>query len=288
MSNLASQALAMAAKVRRQFGYSGHGPLCVYDLIEQHFNEQIDLRFQALPSLEGMYNRSNDAAKSMIIVSTERPGGRRRFTCAHELGHHLFGHSLSLDELQAEERRTHDDPKERLCDLFAGLLLMPKLGLLSAARLRGFRTGHASAAQLHGLASYFGVGYSALLTHAAYTLQLIDINEVKSLAKTTPQQFRTHVLGAPTSGELLAVDTCWEPFRPVDLVVGDHLVVPTNTQIRHPGVEFVRAIATGDIYQAVLPGVGRAENGNWDVFIRSERQRYTGMARFRNLEECDE
>jgi hypothetical protein len=91
--SLAAQALEMAAQVRRSAGIGGLVPLCIYDLVESAFGDEIDLRFQPLKSLEGMYSRQHDGT-GIIIISSDRPSGRRRYTCAHELGHHLFKHQV--------------------------------------------------------------------------------------------------------------------------------------------------------------------------------------------------
>jgi transcriptional regulator with XRE-family HTH domain len=55
---LARQALKVASNVRIAAKLAATSPLCVYDLIQQHFRDDIELRFQALPSLEGMYSKT--------------------------------------------------------------------------------------------------------------------------------------------------------------------------------------------------------------------------------------
>jgi Zn-dependent peptidase ImmA (M78 family) len=287
MPTPAAQAMAMAARVRRAAARPGNAPLCVYDLVEQLYGNEIDMRFQALKSLEGMYSRSL-SGPSVILVSTERPGGRRRYTCAHELGHHLFGHALSLDELLDEQREDRRDPREFLCDLFAGFLLMPKLGVLEAARARGIDLRTPNATQVYALAGYFGVGYSTFLTHASRTLNVVAADVADRLKRIAPQQIREQLLERAVPGDALVVDATWKPYRPADLVVGDHIVLPSNVHVEHLGLEPLGAVAAGAVYRATAPGRGRAEAGSWATFVRIERARYRGMARFRNLEECDE
>jgi hypothetical protein len=48
-------------------------------------------------SMEGFYFKPAN-----ILVSSLRPVGRRAFTCAHELGHHWFGHGSTIDQLQED------------------------------------------------------------------------------------------------------------------------------------------------------------------------------------------
>ncbi|WP_437760785.1 ImmA/IrrE family metallo-endopeptidase [Sorangium sp. So ce1389] len=288
MNNLALQALEMAAQVRRTAGIEGAAPLCVYDLVERCFGDEIDLRFQPLNSLEGMYSRQRDGS-GIIIVSSVRPGGRRRYTCAHELGHHLFKHRVSLDELVEEHRGKHADSRELLVDLFAGYLLMPKLGVLRAARERDIDLTNPSAKDVYTLACYFGVGYTTLLTHATRSIRILPTYAAQRLERVSPQSIRESVLGKSTPGELIIVDTAWGSFRPIDAVVGDHVVLPPGATVE--GTVLVREGKTvaGDVYVAVTPGVGRTEvEGSWSAFVRVERANYRGMGRFRNLEECDD
>lgn len=287
MNKLATQALEMAAHVRREAGIEGTVPLCIYDLIEKCYGEEIDLRFQPLNSLEGMYSRQQDGT-GIIIVSSVRPSGRRRYTCAHELGHHLFKHQVSLDELVEEHRGQSADSREMLVELFAGYLLMPKLGLLRAARERGIDLTKPSDVDIYRLACYFGVGYSTLLTHASHSVRVLPNYAAKRLERVSPQSIRERILGKHAPGEMILVDSAWGPFRPVDAVVDDHIVLPHNTTIEGRILERVDSTDAGDVYKVTRQGVSRAEREDWSVFVRGERANYRGMGRFRNWEECDD
>lgn len=284
----AAQALEMAAHVRRSAGITGIVPLCIYDLVEKSFGDEIDLRFQPLKSLEGMYSRQRDGT-GVIIISSDRPSGRRRYTCAHELGHHLFKHQVSIDELVEERRDEHLNGREFLVDLFAGYLLMPKLAILLAARERDINPAHPSADDIYRLSCYFGVGYTTFLTHASRNLRILPREAVERLRRTTPKSIRTKILGRAMPRELLIVDSAWGPFRPVDVVVGDHLILPRGAAVEGDLLTRLDTIPSGDLYQAAKPGIGRAElDTSWSAFVRVERARYRGMGRFRNLEECDD
>lgn len=285
---LAAQAVAMAARVRVSAGIAANVPLCIYDLIDRWFGEEVDLRFQPLPSLEGMYSRQRDST-GIIVVSSDRPGGRRRYTCAHELGHHLFKHQVSVDELVEEKRDHRSNPREFLVDLFAGYLLMPKLAILRAARERGIDLTRPTAEDIYRLASYFGVGYNTLLTHASRSIRVLDEADADRLARRTPQSIREKLLGYETSRDLVLADTAWGPSRPVDAVVGDHVVLPRGAVVERALLKRVGSVLAGDLYEATTPGIARAElDGTWSAFIRVECYRYKGMVMFRNLEESDE
>jgi hypothetical protein len=53
----------------------------------------VTVRFNNI-NMEGMYQRG---APPRIHLSARRPLSRRTYNCAHELGHHVFGHGSSIE-----------------------------------------------------------------------------------------------------------------------------------------------------------------------------------------------
>lgn len=86
---------------------------------EREFVEEIDGLYIRLPGMPPVIAINNSYLK---------PPARRRFTLAHEIGHHLLGRHVSPDQ----KLFFFDTPKmqrtlvERACDRFAVLLLMPE------------------------------------------------------------------------------------------------------------------------------------------------------------------
>src|SRR5262249_42959846 len=120
-------------------------------------------------SMEGCYLRSD---RPLIQISALRPLVRRVYNCGHELGHHVFGHGSTIDELQEDSRLDpYADPQEFLVNTFAGFLLMPKLGVRRAFSSRGWQLSQALPEQLYIVACHFGVGYETLVSHLAYGLR---------------------------------------------------------------------------------------------------------------------
>ena len=83
---MARMAAMVALRTRNKAGATLGQAICVYDLAE-HLG--IEVRFLDIPSMEGFYSKNPGP---LILLSTLRPAGRRVFTCAHELGHHVLGH----------------------------------------------------------------------------------------------------------------------------------------------------------------------------------------------------
>ena len=120
---LATQAMQAAVATRAKAKLDQVGPICIYGLCE---TLGVAVRFNNI-NMEGMYQRG---VPPRIHLSARRPLPRRAYNCAHELGHHVFGHGSSIDELREDAKeQPWEDPKEFLADTFAGFLLMPIIGL---------------------------------------------------------------------------------------------------------------------------------------------------------------
>jgi hypothetical protein len=82
---LATQAMQAAITTRAKAKLDQHGPICIYGLCG---TLGVTVRFNNI-NMEGMYQRG---APPRIHLSARRPLPRRAYNCAHELGHHVFGH----------------------------------------------------------------------------------------------------------------------------------------------------------------------------------------------------
>jgi len=88
-------------------------------IVEQEFSEEID----------GVYVRLPDRPPVIGVndIYTKSPE-RRRFTLAHEIGHHLLSRRVKGDKLVFADTALQRKYSimERSCDRFAALLLMPE------------------------------------------------------------------------------------------------------------------------------------------------------------------
>lgn len=280
----ARQVLRAALEVRRRAGVRRDLPVCVYDLADQL---GIEVKFRPETSLEGMYVKGDSP---LILISTHRPPGRQAYTCAHEIGHDVFDHGTRVDEfVEGQQNSSNRDPEERLADLFAAWLLMPKPAVQQAFVNRNWGYRQCTAEQIYVVSGYLGVSYEALINQMRWSLGLLSAGQVEGLLKLPPKTIRRGLLGQDVPGHLVVVDTAWVG-RTVDIQVGDHILLPASTQLEGGAVAVIEESAGELLVTGVRPGKSRAQvtGEDWAVFIRVQRASYVGRSIFRHLEDPDE
>lgn len=278
------QAANQAMKLRQSMGVGLGDPLCVFDLAERM---GIDVRFVDYPSMEGMYCKTSIPT---ILVSALRPSGRQRYSCAHEIGHHIFEHGTRVDEyLEPSLQVKRFEPEEFLAECFACFLLMPKSAVSRAFTKREWCPANCTAVQAYTVANEFGAGYSTLLRHMSRTLNLMPLASAATLLKVQPKEVRSSIMGTTTPGELFIVDQRWER-RPIDLQVGDHLLASTGVSCESGCIERVREDCSGSLFRGKTPGKGCLlhHHSGWSACVRVCRSAYIGRSLYRHLEENED
>ncbi len=278
--DLAREALERSLEVRDGHNYDYRSPLCVYELCDK---ARVRVRFVDDVSMEGVYAA---LAKPSIILSSLRPLTRRAFTCAHELGHHVFGHGSTIDELKDEAECEAFNPVEFLVEAFAGYLLMPAQGVKRAFSSRKIRMESATPEEIYTVASSFGVGYKTLIGHLAYGLKYIPRERAEKLCKTNLPKIREQILAAPAREQLVIADR-HHTMGTLDAEVGNLVLLPEGTETESDQIQPVKDVARGRVFRAVRPGLARVEADGFGVIVRVSRMQYAGLARYRHLEETD-
>lgn len=278
---LAQKAMCKSIDVRRQTGFDLISPICIYGLCDQL---NVAVRFVEISSMEGMYCKEE---KPVILLSGLRPFPRRTFTCAHELGHHIFGHGLRVDELiEDSEKFKAFNPDEFLVNSFAGFLLMPILGVRKAFVDRGWNVACATPIQIFTIACYFGVGYETLINHMTYALKMLDRTQASSLIKVKPKTIRQQILGYPSAYPLIIADEHWS-VPTIDAEVGSQLLLPPTAEPTNQKISLQAEHSNGRIFLVNRPGMVRVycRDTNWAVFVRISRHQFVGLSQYRHLED---
>ncbi|GET43877.1 ImmA/IrrE family metallo-endopeptidase [Microseira wollei] len=281
---LAQKAMHKSIEVRTQTGFDLKSPICIYGLCDQL---NVRVKFVEISSMEGMYCKEE---KPLILLSALRPFPRRTFTCAHELGHHVFGHGLKVDELIEESEKSKAfNSDEFLVDSFASFLLMLTLGVRKAFVERGWDVACATPIQFFTLACNFGVGYETLINHMTYALKMIDRTKASSLLKVKPKNIRQQILGYPSSEPLIIADEHWS-IPTIDAEVGSQLLLPNTAEAANQIITFQQEHPNGRVFRANRPGIVRVycRDTNWAVFVRVSRHQFVGLSQYRHLEEAED
>ncbi len=278
----AREALRGALDVRRRAGVSKVDPVCVYDLAQRL---DLEVRFAGGGSFGGMYERRSQT----VVVPSLRPPGRRAYSCAHEMGHWYFRHGTRVDRTEDLEQLHERAPDERLANLFAGYLLMAQWAVEAQFEARGWKPSSATPMQIYVVAGVLGVGYTTLVQHLCWSLQILDRTRVEELLRTTPKQLRFALLGDNAVPHILTADRDWPMHLPIDLQVGEGAIVPQDAAIDGNSAVIKEAVDTGSLLLATAPGVSRIESARerWSVFLRVSRRDFAGRSIYRHLEDCD-
>jgi Zn-dependent peptidase ImmA (M78 family) len=274
------KAMQASISARTKAGVDLKTPTCIYGLCDAH---GVVVRFNDI-NMEGMYDRH---PKPRIHVSALRPLARRTFTCAHELGHHIFGHGSTIDELRDDDSSaTNRPPNEILADAFAAFVLMPTLGLREAFQKRGVDPNKASAMDMYAVACNFGVGQSTLVNHLAYGIGMINPIQRGLLGRITPKMIRTELLGEVVTQPLTLADQHWNSPT-LDAEEGALLLLPTGVVVDTGVLMPERDLPSGRLFRAMKPAITRVviPGTTWATFVRIAPRQYVGLAHFRHLED---
>lgn len=115
-----------AAAIREQVGLEPTGPIPDILAVAENTMEVPVGVIGMGEGIAGAYIVRRD--RPFILVNGRDFKYRRRFTLAHELGHHVLGHAAIVDNVATIEGRTQD-PRELEANEFAGALLAPDAAL---------------------------------------------------------------------------------------------------------------------------------------------------------------
>ncbi len=273
----ANQIAAKVLQTRKKYlNFGASIPICPYNLAEAM---GFDIRFVNIPSFEGMYL----ADEGVILISADRPEGRKRFTCAHEIGHHVLGHGTVIDEIIESGS---DKGIEKEADFFAGMLLMPSSAIKRVAKDASIEISAIDSKHAYILSKYFGLSYRAFLTQLHFNLKLISKALYNKLKKQNLSEIKSSITSIKTNSQIVVIGKWWLE-KAVDIEVGDIIISADNCNIEKEYIIRINNDSKMHMYEAISPGIAKLTNSEWAVFVRVARRKYSGMLQFRHEEEIE-
>ncbi len=271
-----NQIATKALQTRKKYLNIGPNfPICPYVLAEAM---GFDLRFVNIPSFEGMYV----ADDHLILISSERPEGRKRFSCAHEIGHHVLGHGTVIDEIIESGS---DIEIETEADFFAGILLMPSSAVTSAIRRYGKESDALDREDIYVLSKYFGVSYTAFVTQLFFNLRMINHRRYQYLVKGDLANVRKNLCPIDTKRQIITIGDWWEG-RAIDLEEDDFIIANTDCDIDGPKILKVTHNENETVFKALAPGITRIyTDSGWSSFVKVSRRKFQGMFQYKYEED---
>jgi hypothetical protein len=210
------------------------------------------------------------------------------FSCAHEIGHHQFGHGTKTDEYLAEGQSPTFSNEEFLANSFASHLLMPRATVMDAFQRRQWNAQRPTSQQIYLISGELGVGYETLVTHMCLSLDLISEAERDRLVKVTPKALKLELTGEPAIRQVVVVDLFWRHVAPIDAECGDALILPESVGSDCPLLMPLSQRGNGSIYLASRSGQAELAINGFRVPLRVARQHYVGPYMNRYLPDPDE
>jgi Zn-dependent peptidase ImmA (M78 family)/DNA-binding XRE family transcriptional regulator len=180
----------LAAEVRRDIGLPS-GPLTEIGSIVEQMGLYAFV-FEFGQAADGAYAAVSNAG--VAVINGSYASGRRRFTLAHELGHHILSDAYSTDYLDEGS-----GTMEQLINAFAAYLLMPRNSIHAEwQRLQGDQDARTAAIEI---AAHFRVSWTAVCSHLR-NLSLIDDRARSVLTANPPRRADYLELGKALVEEL--------------------------------------------------------------------------------------
>ncbi|MQY27236.1 ImmA/IrrE family metallo-endopeptidase [Nocardia aurantia] len=180
-----------AARLHQQMHTPYDRPVDVFGLTQRL---GLWLATQPLDHTYGFYLSEGPSAG--IVLNSNHPETLQRYTCAHELGHHLLGHGSRTDDSNTVDRNSDDLAlKELQAQVFAAALLMPA-PLVNRTLQRLGITGVPGAPDIYAASRDMAVSYTAALWGLAQ-LKKLDFGLLRALEKSGAKSAKDALRGGP-------------------------------------------------------------------------------------------
>jgi hypothetical protein len=225
----------LAAQIHADLDVDIERPVDVFDAVQRL---GLVLAFAPLGRIAGVY--VPETPSQGILLHSGHPRTRQRYTAAHELGHHAFGHAAEIDgDLEGRLRGNIDrwPDHEKEAEAFGAWFLMPRR-LLRAGLADLDISRPESPFDVYALSLWLGTSFTATARQLGAT-RLADRAAVEAWVRVPPREIKRALAGDLTPDDLRH-DVWWLDARKhdhlLDMRPGDRLVltldeIPTSGHI---------------------------------------------------------
>jgi Zn-dependent peptidase ImmA (M78 family)/predicted secreted protein len=185
---LVAMAMGAAYRAQRQFGVDPKSRVDVFGVLKA---AEAYVFFRPLKSMCGAYIPAEGPLPAMLINSN-LPLSRQRYTAAHELGHVFMKHkavSLDPDVAFSPEERNRLDEDEIVAEAFAAFFLMPKPLVVTSLRELEVKAENLTPRGAYLLGLRMGTSYQATVNQLQ-TLKLVTASGAAKLRKLQPKEIK--------------------------------------------------------------------------------------------------
>jgi predicted secreted protein len=207
-----------------------------------------------------MVPQSSSSSKAGVLINSQRPHTRQRYTAAHELCHFLKKHPASIDIVMEEslEVPRGKSKEDVMAESFAEHFLMPAGLVTHFIRALGLKTGELDEKDIYRLALCMRTSYTGTCNHLLH-LGFISQNQHSRLMEIPPKKIKS------TWSEDLGHNDVW----PVDQRMNDFHILPVVDdviQIRLPETP-----STGYVWQVEHERQGVLSHEDSMLFFSGEQ-----------------
>lgn len=185
-------AMLAAVHAHRDYEIDSSSRVDVFEAIEK---AGVLLAFEPFPRLAGMYFAPPEYSPA-IVVNSQHPLARQRYTAAHELGHHYLAHGTSIDpEMEPLYRWGGGDfpDVEKVAEAFAAWFLMPEQLVRKELAELGIE-GPQTPEDVYALSLRLGTSYRATARHLQ-NLRLANRVAVDEWVRISPREIKQALSG---------------------------------------------------------------------------------------------
>ena len=216
--NIMRQAVAEAEKQLLRIGVNYQEPLDIFKII----NEMgIILMFRPLEGkTDGFYlPKTIHRPKAGILVNSQRPYTRQRYTAAHELCHYIEKDSARIEVISegCAQLPLGRSKGEIFAESFAEHFLMPAKLVTYFFRKLGLKKGNLNEKDIYKLALFMRTSYEATCNHLL-NLEFIFQNQHSRLIKIPPKKIKSTWASDLGHNDVWPIDNKMQDFCLLPLV----------------------------------------------------------------------